>query len=212
MDYLIVILGVLLLALPAEAFSRKKMQNISLHDLMQRVRFKYAWLHWVNAVDLLRAWGGVYVLKVVSGRIAPSVPLEIVWISLVGGAACVGLTIKQLLYSDGEDDLLAPCAYLIGVTIVFVPALAAVLAFSLGVVVAMGLRSLAVGFTVAGLLTGVLGAVLRVPPLVAACPGLLLLSPAFCAVMLQRRLVVAVRPSYGTRNAPLREVTLQRQG
>lgn len=211
-DYLIAGLGALLMVVPAEFLSRKKLQNVSLHDVMLRSRFRYAWLHLVNVADLMRAWGGAYVLASVTGRILPAWPVEIVKVVMLGVCACAGLTAKQLLHSKGEDDLLAPCAYLIGLTFALMPALLAFLALAIGAVVGMGLSSLAIGFAVAGIATGGLGIMLKIAPLQIACAGLLLLSPALCAVMLQRRLVLAVRPSHGTRNAPLREVPVSRRG
>jgi hypothetical protein len=212
MDYLIAVLGVLLLIVPADFFWRKKLQNVTLNDVMHRVRFRYAWIHWVNAADFFRAWIGVYALKSAELRMMPGVSPEIMSVSVVGIAVCIGLTMKQLLFSAGEGDLSAPCAYLVGMTLSFSPTLVAFLALCTGAVVAMGFGSLSAGFAGAGLAAGGLGVIFRVPPLLAAASGGLLFSPALCAVMLQRRLVLAVRPSYGTKNAPLREVPVQRRG
>lgn len=212
MDYLIALFGVLLLILPADFLSRGKLQNVALHDVLARSRYRFAWLHWVNAADVLRAWGGVVLLRSVLGRIAPAAPFEIVLISIVAVAASVGLTIKQVFFSHEEEVLLAPCAYMIGLTAAFLPVSITLLGLALGIVVAMGLGSLAAGFAVAGVATCGLGVIFKVPPLIAACPSLLMLSPAFCALFLQRRLVLAVRPSYGSRNAPLREVEVLRRG
>lgn len=211
MDYLIALLGLLLLVLPTEMLTRRKLHNIALHDIISRPRYRFAWLHWVNFADFLRAFGGVVLLRSVLGRIAPSAPHEIVLVSTVAVAAGLGFTVKQLLYSQEDDHLLAPCAYLIGLTFVFIPAAIALLGLSLGIVVAMGLGSLAAGFAVAGVATAGLGVMFKVSPLAAACPSVLLLSPALGALMMQRRLVLSVRPSYGSRNAPLRDVEVRRR-
>lgn len=211
MHYLFYITGVVLLVLPSGLLGRRRLKVVSLPELTDRPRHRLGWLHWVNLVDVLRAWGGLalvgHAFEIVDPAGAAASLLPLLTTAL---AALAGLGLQQVFHAADDDDLVAPVAYATGLTLAFLPPQVALLALPLGLAAALGLRSLGTGFVLAAAATAVLGLLLRVSPFVVTTASLLLFSPALLAGMLQRRLVLTVRPSGGdTRDAPLRETPLR---
>lgn len=210
MHYLYYIIGVFLLVLPAGLISRRRLKIVSLPELAERSRHRLGWLHWVNFVDLARAWGGLELVQHAFTVIDPAAaagPLPQLTTAI---AALAGLGLQQVFHSADEDDLVAPVAYAFGLTFAFIPPQIALLALPLGLATALGLRSLGTGFVLAAASTAVLGFLMRVSPLVVATASLLLFSPALLAGVLQRRLVLTVRNRKNNEvEAPVRDVQLR---
>ncbi len=205
MHYLYYIFGVCLLVIPAGLLSRRQLKVASLPELTERSRHRFGWLHWVNLVDLLRAWSGLHLVRHAFTLIDPAASSTLLTLVTTAIAALAGLGLQQVFHSAEEDDLVAPVAYAIGLTLAFIPPMVALLALPLGLVAALGLRSLGSGFTLAAAATAALGLLFRLPALAVATASLLLFAPAFMAAVLQRRLVLTVRPRKDQRAAPLRE-------
>lgn len=124
-------------------------------------------------------------------------------------AALAGLGLQQVFHSADEDDLVAPVAYAVGLTLAFIPPIVALLTLPIGLIAALGLRSLGTGFVLAAAATAALGLLLRLPTLVVATASLLLFAPALLAAVLQRRLVLTVRNRKEPRSEPLRKIPVK---
>ncbi len=205
MYYVFYLLGVCLLVLPAGLLTRRRLKLVSLPELAERSRHRLGWLHWVNFVDLARAWGGLELVRHAFVIIDPYAAAGVLPLATIAVAALAGLGLQQVFHAS-EDDLVAPVAYAIGLTFAFIPPQVAMLALPLGLAAALGLRSLGTGFVLAAVATAALGLLLRLSPLVVATASFALISPVLLANVLQRRLVLTVR---GGRNeerlAPVRD-------
>lgn len=210
MHYLFYITGVFLLVLPAGLISRRRLKVVSLPELSDRSRHRLGWLHWVNFIDLARAWGGLVLVRHAFSIIDPASETSLLPLATTAIAALAGLGLQQVFHSADDDDLVAPVAYAIGLTFAFIPLQVALLALPLGLAAALGLNSLGTGFVLAAIATAVLGLLMRLSPLIVATASLLLFSPALLAAVLQRRLVLTVRPRAGeTRPAPFRDIPVR---
>lgn len=209
MHYLFYIIGVVLLVLPAGLISRRRLKVVSLPELADRQRNRLGWLHWVNFIDLARAWGGLELVRHAFFIIDPVAASGMLPLVTTAIAALAGLGLQQVFHSADEDDLVAPVAYAVGLTFAFLPPHVALLALPLGLAAALGLRSLGTGFVLAAAATAVLGLLLRLSPLVVATASMLLFAPALLAGVLQRRLVLTVRNRVESREAPLRDIPVQ---
>lgn len=210
MHYLFYIIGVFLLVIPAGLLSRRRLKVISLPELADRTRNRLGWLHWVNFIDLARAWGGLELVRHAFVMIDPAAASAMLPLVTIAIAALAGLGLQQVFHAADEDDLVAPVAYAIGLTFAFIPPQVAMLALPLGLAAALGLRSLGTGFVLSAIATAVLGLLLHLSPLVVATASMLLFSPALLAGVLQRRLVLTVRNRIGeTREAPLRDIPVK---
>ena len=205
MHYLLYITGVLLLVIPAGLLSRRQLKIVSLPELADRPRNRLGWLHWVNLVDLGRAWGGLVLVRQAFVLIDANASGQTLPLLTIAIAALAGLGLQQVFYSADEDDLVAPVAYAVGLTLAFMPLQVAFLSLPLGLAAALGLRSLGTGFVLAAAATAVMGLLLRLSPLVVATSSLLLFAPALLAGVLQRRLVLTVRRGAVSREAPMRD-------
>jgi len=209
MHYLYYILGVCLLVVPAGLVSRRQLRVISLPELADRARHRLGWLHWVNLIDLLRAWGGLQLVRHAFAIIDPAAASSMLPLVTTAIAALAGLGLQQVFHSADEDDLVAPVAYAVGLTLAFIPPIVALLTLPIGLIAALGLRSLGTGFVLAAAATAALGLLLRLPTLVVATTSLLLFTPALLAAVLQRRLVITVRNRKELRTEPLREIPMK---
>lgn len=209
MHYLYYILGVCLLVIPAGLLSRRQLRVISLPELADRSRHRLGWLHWVNFIDLLRAWAGLHLIRHAFAIIDPGSASALFPLVTTAIAALAGLGLQQVFHDADEDDLVAPVAYAVGLTFAFLPPLVALLTLPIGLIAALGLRSLGSGFVLAAAATAGLGLLLRLPTLVVATTSFLLFAPALIASMFQRRLVLTVRNRKDTRSEPLREVSIK---
>jgi|GEM_PF-3905061 hypothetical protein len=211
MHYLFYITGVVLLVLPAGLLGGRRLKAVTLPEVTNRQRHRLGWLHWVNLFDVLRAWGGLTLISRAFeiadpvGSAVSAVPL-----ATTALAALAGLGLQQVFHSTDEDDLVAPVAYASGLTLAFLPPQVALLALPFGLVAALGLKSLAMGFVLTAIASAVLGVLLHLSPLVVGTASLLLFSPALLASMLQRRLVMTVRPRPPEiSDEPLRDVPIR---
>lgn len=199
------ITGVVLLVLPAGLLSRRHLKVASLPELASRPRQRLGWLHWINLVDLVRAWGGLFLMREAFAAVDPAASAQALTLLNLAVAALAGLGLQQVFHSADDDDLVAPVAYAVGLTFAFLPPHVALLAIPLGLAAALGLRSLGTGFVLAAAATAGLGLLLRVSPLVVGTASMLLFAPALLAGLLQRRLVLTVRSRGEERPAPLRD-------
>lgn len=210
MHYFFYITGVFLLVLPAGLISRRRLKVVSLPELADRPRHRMGWLHWVNFIDLARAWAGLELVRHAFVMIDPAAASTMLPLVTIAISALAGLGLQQVFHAADEDDLVAPVAYAIGLTFAFIPPQVALLALPLGLATALGLKSLGSGFVFAAISTAVLGFLLHLSPLIVATASLLLFAPALLAGMLQRRLVLTVRNRAGeTREAPLRDIPIR---
>lgn len=209
MHNLLYILGVILLVLPAGLLSRRRLKVASLLEIAERPRHRLAWLHWVNFVDLARAWGGLVLVREAFLSLDPNAAADSLVLPHLAIAALAGLGLQQVFHSADEDDLVAPVAYAVGLTFAFMPPQVALLALPLGLAAALGLRSLGTGFALAAAAIAGLGVLLRLSPLVVATNSLLLFAPVLFAGVLQRRLVLTVRRIGTERPATLRDIPVR---
>ena len=206
MHYLYYIAGVFLLVIPAGLLSRRQLRVISLPELTNRPRYRFGWIHWVNLMDLLRAWAGLHLVRHAFALIDPAAAGSVLALATTAIAALAGLGLQQVFYSADEDDLVAPVAYAIGLTFAFIPPLVALLALPVGLMAAFGMRSLGSGFVLAAAATAALGVLLRLPTLVVATTSFLLFAPALMAAIFHRRLVLTVRHRKEIHSERLREI------
>lgn len=204
MHYLFYIIGVSLLVMPTGLIGRRTLCNVTLRDFVERTRSRLVCLHWVNFVDLGRAWAGLVMVREAFVRIDPGANSDVVTLATVAVASLAGLALRQWFSVSDDDDMVAPVAYAIGLIFAFMPPQVALLALPLGLAAALGLRSLNLGFILGALATGGLGVMFRVSPLVVATSSLVLFAPVVIAGILQRRLVLSVRRGPVVREAPLR--------
>jgi hypothetical protein len=209
MHYLYYITGVFLLVFPAGLLSRSQLRVISLPELTDRARHHFGWVHWINLLDLLRAWAGLHLVRHAFRMIDPGAAGSMLAVATTAVAALAGLGLQQVFYSADEDDLVAPVAYAIGLTMAFIPPLVALLVLPIGLLAAIGMRSLGSGFVLAAAATAGIGLLLRLPTLVVATTSLVLFAPALLAAVFQRRLVLTVRNRKEPRGEPLREIPIQ---
>lgn len=199
------ITGVILLVLPAGLLSRRRLKVTSLPDLADRPRQRLGWLHWLNFIDLARAWGGLLLVRQAFLMLDPGASSHVLTLLHLALAALAGLGLQQVFHSADDDELVAPVAYAIGLTFAFMPAQVSLLALPLGLAAALGLRSLGTGFVLAAAATAVLGLLFRLSPLVVGTASMLLFAPALLAGLLQRRLVLTVRSRGEGREPTLRD-------
>lgn len=204
MHFLFYVIGIFLLVLPAGLLSRRRLKTVALPDVTERPRYRLAWLHWVNCIDLARAWVGLEAVRHAFSLINPEGVPSIVPLAVTAVAALAGLGLQQVFHNADEDDLVAPVAYATGLTLAFLSPLVALLALPLGLTAAIGLRSLGSGFVLAAVATAAFGLLFRQSPLIVATTSFLLFAPALLAGMLQRRLVLTVRKPVAFAPAPLR--------
>jgi hypothetical protein len=210
MHYLFYILGVTLLVVPAGLLGRSQLEIASLPEIADRPRKRLGWLHWINFIDLARAWGGLLLVRQAFIAIDPGASAQTVPLLCLALSALAGLGLQQIFHSAGDDDLVAPVAYAVGLTFAFMPLQVALLALPLGLATALGLRSLGTGFVLAATTTAILGFLLRLSPVVVATASLVLFAPALLAGMLQRRLVLTIRRGMLERAAPMRDFPVAR--
>lgn len=212
MSYVYYILGVFLLVTPAGLIVQGRYSNVTLRDLVGRSRNRLGWLHWVNLFDFARGLGGLLLVKQAFRVIDPGAGGNVVTLATVAAAAVAGLVLQQLFYAADDDDMVAPVAYAVGLIFAFLPVKVAALALPLGMVAALGVHSVGLGFVLAAVAAAAFGYVLRVSPLSLATACALLCAPVVLAGVLQRRLVISVRSGPLTKPAPLREVQLSQGG
>ena len=205
MHYLFYIIGVSLLVIPAGLLSRRRLKAVSLPELADRPKYRLGWLHWVNFIDLARAWGGLELVRHAFVIVDPASASALLPLITTAIAALAGLGLQQVFHSADDDDLVAPVAYAIGLTFAFISPQVALLALPLGLAAALGLRSLGTGFVLAAIATAAVGFLLRQSPLLVATASMLLFAPALLAGILQRRLVLTIRSRGEGRPAPLRD-------
>lgn len=205
MHYLFYIIGVFLLVIPAGLLSRRRLKVVSLPELADRSKNRLGWLHWVNFIDLARAWGGLELVRHAFAIVDPTSVSVLLPLVTTAIAALAGLGLQQVFHSADDDDLVAPVAYAIGLTFAFIAPQVALLALPLGLAAALGLRSLGTGFVLAAIATAAVGFLLRQSPLLVATASMLLFAPALLAGILQRRLVLTIRSRGESRPAPLRD-------
>lgn len=210
MHHLFYIIGVTLLVVPAGLLSRRRLKIASLPEIADRPRQRLGWLHWVNFIDLARAWGGLILVRHAFLMLDPGASSQTLPLLYLALSALAGLGLQQVFHSSDEDDLVAPVAYAVGLTFAFMPPQVALLALPLGLAAALGLRSLGTGFVLAATATAVLGLLLRLSPLVVATTSLVLFAPALLAGILQRRLVLTIRRGAQERAAPVRDIPIVR--
>ena len=209
MHYLYYVIGVLVLVLPAGLLSRRHLRVITLPELTDRARHRFGWVHWLNLLDLLRAWAGLQLVRHAFTVIAPGSAGSMLTVATTAIAALAGLGLQQVFHSSDEDDLVAPVAYAVGLTMAFLPPLVALLALPIGLIAAVGMRSLASGFVLAAAATAGIGILFRLPTLVVATTSFLLFAPALLAAIFQRRLVLTVRIRKEIQSEPLREIPIR---
>lgn len=209
MHYLYYISGVCLLVMPAGLLSRRQLRAISLPELTDRSRHRFGWIHWINLMDLLRAWAGLHLVRHAFSLIDPAAAGSALALATTAIAALAGLGLQQVFYSADDDDLVAPVAYAVGLTFAFIPPLVALLVLPVGLMAAFGMRSLGSGFVLAAASTAAIGVLLRLPTLVVATTSFLLFAPALIAAIFHRRLVLTVRHRKEVHSERLREIPIQ---
>lgn len=205
-SYLLYIAGVLLLTLPTGLFTRERFKIATLPELFDRPRHRFGWLHPLNALDLIRAYGGMTLLLAAFTAIAPTAPGQLVVGIVLAVAALVGLLMQHAFHKSEEDELPAPIAYTIGLTFGILPLHIALLALPLGVVAALALRNLTVGFMLTAVATALLGNLFGQSLIAVGTASLLLLLPVLIANILQRRLGLTILRGRAVRYATLRDV------
>jgi hypothetical protein len=195
--------------MPAGLLSRRQLRVISLPELTDRSRHRFGWIHWVNFMDLIRAWAGLQLVRHAFAIIDPAAAGSLLALAMTAIAALAGLGLQQVFHSADDDDLVAPVAYAIGLTLAFLPPLVALLALPIGLVAALGMRSLGSGFVLTAVATAAIGVLLRLPTLVVATASFLLFAPPLMAAIFHRRLVLTVRNRKEPRADPLREIPIQ---
>lgn len=207
-SYLLYIAGVLLLTLPTGLFTRTRFRIATLPELFDRPRHRFGWLHPLNALDALRAYGGMTLLLASFSSIAPTAPGQLVARLVLAAAALVGLLMQHAFYKSDDDELPAPIAYAIGLTFGILPMHIALLALPFGVVAALALRNLSVGFILAAAATAALGKLFGQSLISVGTASLLLFLPVLIANLLQRRLGLTILRGRTVRYAPLRDIPL----
>lgn len=206
---LLYFLGLALLVLPSGMVVRGRFQLVTLPELAERSRHRLGWVHWLNLVDLARAWAGMLLVQESFARVAPgaaeSVP-AFVHLALV---ALAGLILQHFFHRAEEADLVAPVAYALGLTLALLPPQVALLGPPLALAATIGFRSLGAGFILAAAVIGGLGYLTRLPPPSVVAASGLLFAPALLAGLVQRRLVLAVRARPASRPAPLRDIPVR---
>ena len=191
-SYLLYIAGVLLLTLPTGLFTRTRFRIATLPELFDRPRHRFGWLHPLNALDALRAYGGMTLLLAAFSAVAPSAPGQLVARVVLAIAALIGLLMQHGFHKTEDDDLPAPIAYAIGLTFGILPLHIALLALPFGVIAALALRNLSVGLMLAAVATALLGKLFGQSLIAVGTASLLLFLPVVIANILQRRLGLTI--------------------
>ena len=205
-SYLLYISGVLLLTLPAGLFTRNRLNVASLAELAERPRHRFGWLHPLNAIDLVRAYGGMKLLLAAFVAVDPSAPNQMVTRLVLAVAALLGLLMQHGFHQGDSDDLPTPVAFAIGLVFAILPLKVALLALPLGVLAALGLRNLGVGLVLAAACTAILGKLFGQSITSIGTASLLLFLPALLSGLFHRRLVLTIRRVGQVRPAALRDI------
>ena len=203
--YLLYIAGVLLLTLPAGLFARDRLNVASIAELAERPRHRFGWLHPLNAIDLVRAYGGMKLLLAAFTAVDPSAPGQLITRLVLAVTALLGLLMQHGFHHGHDDDLPAPVAYAIGLVFAILPLQVALLALPLGILASLALKNLGVGLFLAAGSTLALGLLFRLSITSVGTASLLLFLPALIAGMFQRRLVLTIRRGGTIRYAQLRD-------
>lgn len=207
MIYAFLFTGLLLLTLPAGFLTGRRHQRATLVEIADRERLRMGWVNWLNLLDLSRAWAGLFLIREAFLLIHPAAAGHKLVLLVLTAAALAGLILQQVFHHDADrDELVAPAAYAIGLTLAFLPPQVALLALPLGLASALALRSVGSGFLLSAAAVGAVGILFHQSMIKMAAASCLLLFTPLLAALLQRRLVLIVRGRSHARPAALRHI------
>ncbi len=209
MHYLLYITGVLLLTLPTGFFARNRFKVTTLAELADRSRHRYGWLHILNAIDLLRAFGGLTLLATAFAIYEPTAPGQLLTRVVLFIAAILGLLLQHAFHQTDSDELPVPVAFALGLVAALLPFKVAILVLPLGIASAVAMRSLGLGLALSSVATAILGKLLGVSIATVGTASLVLFVPIILSALLHRRLVITVRRGPEIRYGKLRDIPVQ---
>jgi hypothetical protein len=208
MHYLLYITGVLLLTLPTGFFARNRLKVTTLSDLADRSRHRYGWLHILNAIDLLRAFGGLTLITTGFALYEPTAPLQLLTRIMVCIAAVLGLLLQHAFHETDTDELQVPVAFAIGLVAALLPFKVSLLVLPLAIASAVAMRSLGLGLALGSVTTAVLGKLLGVSIAAVGTASLVFFLPIILSGLLHRRLVITIRRGPEIRYGKLRDTPI----
>ena len=209
MHYLLYFTGVLLLTLPTGFFARNRLKVTTLPDLADRSRHRFGWLHLLNAIDLLRAYGGVLLLSTGFALYEPTAPAQLLPKIVLFVAAMLGLLLQHAFHRTESDELPVPIAFALGLVAALLPLKVAILVLPLGIASTIAMRSLGLGLALTSVATAVLGKLLGVSIATVGTACAILFLPIVLSGMLHRRLVITIRRGPEIRYGKLRDVPVE---
>jgi hypothetical protein len=211
MHYFFYLIGLLLLAAPTGLLNRKRVKLVTLREIFERrrPRERIDFLHSMNLVDLLRAYAGVTALQTAFLRVNDAALVFPLVQGLLAGAALLGLILQHCFYATPRSELPAPAAYSLGLVIALLPIEVSMLALPVGVITALAVQNLGLGWILASGITAVLGKLFGAPLILLAAGSIVLAFSATMAGLLHRRLALMVIRGREPRPRTLRDVTLK---
>lgn len=206
-SYLLYIAGIAILAFPTGLWTRKHLSIATIEELADRPRHRFGWLHPHNAIDLVRAFGGMTLLLAAFTAVDPSAPSQLIAHAVLAIAALMGLMMQHAFYRN-DEQLPAPVAYAIGLTLAILPPQIALLALPLGIASALALRNLTAGLLLAAFATAALGKLFGQSLLAVGTASLLLFLPVLLSFFSHRSLGLTVRRREPVRYGEVRDVAL----
>jgi hypothetical protein len=192
--YLLYLSGVLLLALPSGPLIRRYLKTLTLSEMADRPGARLGWVHPLNAFDLVRGYAGAMLILAAFASIHPAAPGQLPARMVLIIAATAGLLIQHSLHKTKEETMHAPFAYLTGLTLAILPLKIALFALPIGSLAAIGMRHIAWGFIMTAVAAGAFGLLFKQNYLTLATACFLLIVPVLLSRLVNRSLVIAVRP------------------
>jgi len=192
-SYLLYIIGVLLLTFPSAILVRNRLNLASLHEIMDRPRYRLGWLHIMNATDLARAYAGMTLLLTAFATLHPYAPGHLITHAVIAITAVSGLLLQHIFHKSDRDELPAPLAYTLGLILAMLPPQVFLLALPLGVAAALAMQNIGFGLALATIGTAVLGTLFGVSLITTGTTSLLFFLPVAVSSLLHKQLVLSVR-------------------
>ncbi|TAG29062.1 MAG: hypothetical protein EAZ36_04780 [Verrucomicrobia bacterium] len=207
MDYLLIFVGLILLALPTGLMNKERLKLLTLREIFEGrgPRKGYDFLHRTNLVDLARGFSGITFIQLALMDM-DAVDRADPWVQGgLCGVALLSLLVQHGFYSMPRGELPAPVAFSLGLVIALVPFSVALLALPVGIVAALAVQNLGLGLVLTSTTTAVIGGLFDVPPIaLGAASAVLLFSPLLSGV-LRRPLALAVIRAGGRPGRPSRQ-------
>lgn len=182
-SFLLYLAGVILLVLPVGPLARKRLKIATLEEIssLSYTGRRFGWLHPLNFIDLVRGYGGLSLLIAAFTLVEPSAPGQLVTRVVLGLAALLGLLMQQSFFGS-DDEIAAPVAYSIGLTLAILPPQVGLLAVPIGAVVAISMNNLSAGLVLSAAVIAVLGKLLGQSLTTVGTASVLMVTPVACSI------------------------------